>query len=272
MTVAIAAAANHDRSIIFALDRMVTVGLVTADLPLMAKGFCVHKFWMSLYAGDVTQVPPILDKVKELLTPEDQPTVETVARTMAQVYRERREKLAEQSILNPIGLDMTTFVGLWSNNDNAELGELKRRIQDFEFDCAFLVGGFSAQQQPHIFTIEPPGVESHHTSVKFWSIGSGAGAAINSLLFRRYTSMFSVKKALYHIAEAKYLSETAVGVGKGSAFIHLNEDGTWGLMKFADEPLLRTLWETEGQPPMPDNLEQRVPDFTEVSKIYEDSH
>jgi 20S proteasome alpha/beta subunit len=267
MTVGIASIGDKGNAIIFAADQMMSVGIRTADLPLVVKGFLIHKHWFTVYAGSVTAVPPILSKVKKALAASPDADIAEVAGTFVQVYREERQKLAEQSVLSPFGLDMQSFVNLISTNQSAELTDMKRKIQDFDFDCEFLVGGFGPDKRAHIFSVTPPGVESHYDSIGFWSIGSGAEAALSSLLFRRLHPVLSVKETLYFVAEAKFMSECAMGVGKNSIFFLVTAEGESKIVLVQDVEPLRQLWETEGQAPIPTNLEERVPGFRNLSEV-----
>lgn len=263
MTVGIAAIANDndEKTIIFATDQMMSVGIRTADLPMVTKGFLVHDRWFALYAGTVTLVPPIVQKVRTALSAAATADIAEVSSTFVRVYQEERARIAEQAVLSPFGLDMPTFISLLATNQSAELADMKRRIQDFDFDCEFLVGGFDASRRPHIFTVTPPGIENHYDSIEFWSIGSGSEAALSNLLFRRINSRTPLKQAIYHVAEAKFMSEFSMGVGKNTLFLTLTPNGECKMLSNTEVPKLRQIWETEGQPPIPANLDTRVPDF-----------
>ncbi len=206
-------------------------------------------------------MPPILQKVRAALSSHADADISAVSAAFVSVYQAERARLAEQAVLSPFGLDMRMFVGHLTTGQSASLADMQRRIQDFDFDCEFLVGGFDPDGKPHIFTVTPPGVENHYDSIGFWCIGSGAEAALSSLLFRRIHSVMPFKQILYHVAEAKFMSECSLGVGKGTLFMSVTSDGKGGMLELEEVPKLRQLWETEGQPPIPPNLDMRVPDF-----------
>jgi hypothetical protein len=261
MTVGIAAIIDHDKSIVFATDQMVSVRVITADLPTFLKSFRFHNRWFAVYAGDVTFGPPIMRKLTAELSTSGNADIAEVCSAFVRVYREERERLAVQEVLSPFGLDMQTFINLLASNDTVELADMKRKIEGFYFDPEFLVGGFDPDGKAHLFTIMPPGVEKHYDRVRFWSIREGAEAAVNSILFRGVNPLMPLKQAIYHVAEAKFLSESTRGVGKHSMFVQVTPDGKFSLLLKQDNIELRNLWETEGQPPVPDNLDARVPDF-----------
>jgi hypothetical protein len=256
MTVCIAAIAESGKSIISVTDQMLGAGVMTADLPMMLKGKRIAQNWTASFAGnDVSVVPPIMRKVEERLDGDD---ASEVGRVFASVYQEERARVAEETILSPLGLDMKSFLDLLITENSPELADLQRRIQMLDFDPVFLVAGFDEKGFPHILTVESPGTVRHYDSVGFWSIGSGAEAALSSLFYRRYHVYQSWQKALYMIAEAKFMSESSANVGKSSLFNVMNRDGTWALLLNPDSAPLRTIWEDEGRPPLPENLDERI--------------
>lgn len=269
MTVCIAAVANGGKNIIFAADQMLGVGGVKADFASIAKGYKIHNHWMALYSGDASLVSPILLRVRAALDEIENANFGEVSDTLFRIYREERVKFAEQAVLSPFSLDMPTFVDMMATNDTAEISDLKRRIEDVDFGCEFLVGGFDCDDgnRAHIFTISPPAVIRSYNPLKFWSIGSGADLALSSLLFRRFREGLSLETAIYHVAEAKFMSEAATGVGKNSVFIHLDSGGNFSMLPPDRVPALRQLWEAEGQPPIPPNLSERVPKFLSVPEL-----
>ena len=269
MTVGIAAMVGGDSAIVLVTDQMFNVGAATVDIPTGIKSFRFHNRWGAVWAGDVTLVPPIMRGVTEALSTNPAADVAEVASAFARVYRDAWARAAEQEVLNPFGLDMQTFVELLANKETSELSNLRRRIQEIDFDCEFLVGGYDSAAKPHIFTVRPPGVTRDYDALRFWSIGSGAEAALSSLMYRRFNPTMSLKEAVYYVAEAKSLSEFSLAVGRGSLSLLLTSSGDFSMLLRKDEEVLRQIWETDGQPPIPPNLDARVPDFMNIEKFLE---
>lgn len=268
MTVGIAALAEMDKAIIFASDRMIGVGSATADLPLVTKGGLFHEKWIALYSGnDIARVPPIIRKVGDTLESEVAPTVEEVTQAFLRAYQEERERVAIQTILSPFGLNMREFMSLWATSQNPELTDMKRKIQDLYFDCTFLIGGFGPEERPHIFTVNPPAIEDHYDPVGFWSIGSGADAALSSLMFRRVNKLMTLPQVVYHVAEAKFMAESCMGVGKDTLLLVLKREGTWGFIMGNELRQLRQIWEAEGRAPVPPNLDGRISSLIELEQV-----
>jgi hypothetical protein len=260
MTVCISGMVHHQNgsAIVMASDRMLTAGVVTADLPAVIKKQNIHDHWSAMYAGDdITHVMPVLRRVIAALLDSHNPSVGEVAEAFSRAYHEERMRLAEQRILSPYGLDMQSFMKLLAESDSDDLKLLMRRIQAAELGCTFLVCGFQGNV-PRIFTVTEPGVDEDYGPVGFWSIGSGAEVAISSLQFRRFNRNMSLSLAMYLVAEAKFMSEAAMGVGR-STLISILKPGHRPLFLEDDEVNeLRAMWEAEGRPRIPDNLETRI--------------
>src|SRR5882672_2510996 len=215
MTVCIGAIASGRNAIVMAMDQMLTAGAMTADMPDLAKGMRVHPRWFAMFAGnDVQYVSPIMRDVTNALAEEgNAPSVKTVTDTFIRVYREQRLRIAEQTVLAPLGLDFHAFAAMIATDDNETLRDLTRKLSEVEFSVYFLVCGFDANPSARIFTIEPPGAEGHYDDVGFWSIGSGSESAINNLFLRGYNQSLSLPQAVYEVAESKFVAETSLGVG-----------------------------------------------------------
>lgn len=165
---------------------------------------------------------------------------------------------------------MKAFLALLAGGGSAgnmALEEMRREIQALDFNCSFLVAGFDSQG-PHIFVISPPGIEEHYDSIGFWSIGSGSHSALSSLLFRKASRYDSLLMGIYYVAEAKFMAESAQGVGKHTPIMILKADGTYGYLTDASTNVIRKIWENEGKPPMPNNLETRIGEIGEVKSLF----
>jgi hypothetical protein len=258
MTVCINAIAGTDEAIISVTDQMLGAGDMTADLPRMLKGKRIADTWTASFAGnDITVVHPILGKTEALLSNKNGLT--DVAQAFVEAYSEERARVAEETILRPLGLTMETFrAALLGAEPNVEVAELRQRIQALNFKPTFIVSGFSDDGSAHIFTVEAPGTAAYFTNLGFWAIGSGAEAALSNLFYRKYDRYLSLPEALYLVAEAKFMAESSAGVGRHSFFHILKKDHTSVILMDDDIAPLREIWEREGRAPMPEHLERRV--------------
>jgi 20S proteasome alpha/beta subunit len=258
MTVCIAAFSEGLNSIVFAMDQMLTVGIKTGDMAEFAKGMRVHSRWFATYAGTVEHVPPIMSGVTNSLADIATPSVELVTEIFLKTYLSYRLRIAEQSILAPLNLDMQTFATMIAENDNEILRSLTRRLNEFDFDVEFLVGGFDANPSPRIFTISPPGIEGHHDYVGFWSIGSGSGSAVNNLMLRGYKAFQPLEDSIYQVAESKFVAESSLSVGQRTAIMVMRRDESVALINRNKTDSVRQIWNDEGRAPMPMDLRSRI--------------
>jgi hypothetical protein len=77
-----------------------------------------------------------------------------------------------------------------------------------------LVAGFDFAGDGFIFTIEHPGDVMSFDAVGWSSIGSGSDKATDMLLRRSVNYEMDLPHVLYHVCEAKFMAESADGVGR----------------------------------------------------------
>jgi hypothetical protein len=258
MTVCIAAIADEANAIIFTMDQMITVGSTAADLPDLAKGMRVHDRWFATFAGNVEQVPRIIGTATDLLSPIRMPTAEQVIDIFTNVYTAHRNRIAAQNILSPQGLTLERFTEMIATNDNSLLRSLSQRLNDFDFDLDFLVGGFDANPSPRVFHVRPPGVEGRDDDVGYWAAGIGAEAAVNNLMLRGHNRFQPLAESIYQVAESKFVAESSLGVGQRTAMAVLRHDESIALITRQRADSIREIWDNEGRAPMPQNLDTRI--------------
>lgn len=251
MTVCIAVIADNGETIVTASDRMVSRDDTSAELLLKARW--VHRQWATLFAGeDITQFRPIVQEVATVLESHSAVSLALAEQTFTEKYRERLKRECEARVLSVYGLDRDTFVknGLRTFGE-AAFSDLRYRLETTRLGADFLVYGFDTGGNPHLFTVVHPGVASHYTDIGCWAIGSGAQTATSSLFFHRYFIRHSCRSAIYEVCAAKFMAESAMGVGKDTAVIALRRDGSTAFLNISDVQAIRSLWEREGQPRLP---------------------
>jgi len=266
MTVCIAAIAEFGGSILVAMDKMMTSGDVATDLGT-AKGMRVHDRWFAAFAGDVTQVPPIMRGAIASLAATSQPSVAQVAESFVQAYSAQRSRVAEQLFLSQFHLDMPTFKGMLSADNNDCIRDLKEQIDGLDFALDFIVAGFDADSVPHIFTVRNPGVEKHYDQTGFWSVGAGLELALNNLILRKYDQFKSLGESAYYVAESKFVAESTLGVGQDTVVLVLKPDNVMAFITRQKLAAVREIWETDAKPRVPDNLESRMVEQIRFEKV-----
>jgi len=256
MTICIGAICNWDgkeEAIVTVSDYMVSTGHYSAD-HIATKIDPVHPDWNAMFsADDLGRVVPVLDRVRSDL--KDVPAgLDKVCNAFSRAVREELALVAQESVLAPFGLSLEEFrrTGL-RDFGPSEFSRLLQRIETLSLRCEFLVCGFGERGEPHIFTLSEMGIISVLDHVGFWAIGSGQQSALSTFFFHSYNKLHGVAPAIYHACEAKFMAETATGVGELTFLaVHLPHRRSVTCL----EPLVdsvRELWEAEGKPRVPKN-------------------
>lgn len=256
---AIAGAYSGECAVVMAMDQMLSVGLVSGDMSGLSKGMRVHRWWFAMFAGnDLHYVPPIMRDVTRSLSHTATPSVKTVTDAFLKAYQNQRLRIAEQTVLAPLNIDLASYTSMVSENDNEILRSLTDKLNAVSFSVEFLVGGFDATQSARIFSIAPPGTEGHYDDIGFWSIGTGAESAINNFFLRDYKQETPVPEAAYYVAESKFVAEASADVGEHTVMVGLRQDGQMMFITRKKAEAVKKIWFDEGRAPVPANLEERV--------------
>lgn len=145
-----------------------------------------------------------------------------------------------------------------ANFGDSGFRELCRDIEDVHLKADFLVHGYDPNGYPHIFTVEHPTLTKEYGRIGFWAIGSGQHSALSILFFHKYNARMPFHEAVYHICEAKFMAESALGVGKDTVLGVLRSDGTGCILRGDELKPIRQLWERKGQPRLPKGLHEVV--------------
>lgn len=218
MTVCIAAIAR-DSSIVAVSDQMISMddGTFCADSALI-KVERFHPSWRFMYADDIGVAPSLVDRMAELCR--------TPTLTVAQVR--------------------TATIRACEDEKKA------RKVDSLR--CQLLLFGFD-DAGPHVLiTIDNPKVQTaveDFTRVGYWAIGSGAQAALTSLVMRRHKPQQGLPGSIYAVCEAKFTAQAlgVVGVGSSTCILVYHSDLTFrSLNNDRTKQILRRAWEQYGRP------------------------
>jgi hypothetical protein len=243
-------------------DRMLSYTAFTVDDAVL-KRFKIHPRWRMMFSGnDISQVTPLARIVQGHLASREG-HLEEVADSFRNAFHEHSHLLAVDLILGKYGHTMSS----WRQKGLSEFGpeefaRINQQIEQVEVGVQFLVCGFSPEGQGHIFTVEEEWTRgyrhvavSHHDLDGFSLIGSGTTAALSSLL-RKALPFLNLPELVYRACEAKMLAEKALGVGKGTVLsvLECNPSDRYVGERFVTPnwDTFRTIWENEGQPPIPE--------------------
>jgi hypothetical protein len=269
MTVCIAGMCSND-TIIAMCDMMISTDYFSAD-NMALKFRDIHKDWKVMFAGnDISRVIPLVGRAVDILrggTGLSRTAVEAAMRT---AFQEQLIEKQTDIVLARYGLTMPQFVttGL-STFGEAIFSAMKYQLDQTQLDCSFLVFGRDEVGDAHIFTIEDPGIACNHDLYGFWAIGSGANRALSSLFFQQYNVATPEWRAIYCIAEAKFMAEGG-SVGDKTLVLIKRKDGS--SVASLSLQTLKTLWHEKGRPRIPTETEKAVAeclakDFVELSPI-----
>lgn len=236
MTVCIASICDSGQSILAVCDSKLSAIYTSSDRATL-KARRVSKSWAFMYAAeDVSPVVPIEEKIKEEIA--SKPNRLAAISLLAQAaFLEQQRARARARNLVP---------------------------QETKLELVLLFFGYDEQHNAHIFTVaDPNGEITYHDAAGLKAVGSGgliAEAILNSYGQNRNTSS---EMGIYFALAAKFMAESATDVGRDTFAVRFKPNGLARPLLADHLNGFRAMWENEGKPRVPQNVEQ------EANKIYE---
>jgi hypothetical protein len=253
MTVCIAALADVGKSLVLVCDSMLSTEQFSGDRTA-GKLFPIgQSWWAMIAASSLGHVAPIIEAATLLLSrlPDEENTLEAVSHCVTIAYRSQWARHAESVVLFPVGLTWKTFTEKpeWQPHLAEELKKV-----DLGFEV--IIGGFDWNMDGHIFTVRNPGVAFNYDVTGWAAIGIGEYGVANTLLSHSFNSEMELARVLYHVCEAKFVSESASGVGHYTQVKIPVPGAKDDAAILADESvaIIRKAWEDEGRPRVPRGL------------------
>jgi len=239
---------------------MITLDHVSGDT-LAPKFTPIGRTWMAMFSGnDVSPAEPIAARVKKRVEHSDAPTAEELALAFEEEYAAEVRRRAETQVLSVFGWKMDVFLNAGLKKlGPSQFSQLFYDIRGVKLDVEFLVFGFDPEA--HVFTVSCPGTALNYDLSGFWAIGSGAVSALGMLFNLRHSQIAGPARALYNLSAAKFVSESAPGVGKETLALVLRKNGDRLLFMSKHLEPIRNLWESEGRPrrpPLAESVSQKV--------------
>jgi hypothetical protein len=265
VTICIAALCEHSDKIVLVSDTKVSFGDFSADMAVLKMDMLFAR-WMTMFAGeDVDHIPFILERARDLLSSNRRrmkaiPTPTQVANALQRSYDERLEAQIEAKVLRRYGYTVKSFRDEGKKKCTASVyNGLCAKIANVKLSLRFLLAGFDEKNKGHIIGGGGEEAPTDYTTLGFWAIGTGANAALSSLIYHKerqhISSTGSVEQCLYVACASKFMSESARDVGKFT---------TASTISMADGIFLphvnpiRKIWESEGAPRMPKDIGERI--------------
>jgi proteasome subunit B (beta)-like protein len=232
VTIGIAALCERHRSIVLASDRMIS------------------------YGDDFGTIGPTTRDVHAALQGESRPSVDDVSRAMVTAFRQQlRVKI--DAFLSRFDQNLESF-----KQDALKVFGRTRRdrywdeIERMKVDVEYLVAGFDPKGSPHLIEVQNPGVVIDCFPMAFTAIGSGGSRALSALSFHSFNATMSLERGIYHVCEAKFMAESAAGVGRSTSVVvmRMNDDrDEVDITELSDAFIadIRKEWDRDGKPKVP---------------------
>jgi hypothetical protein len=258
MTLCIVAFSPKDRTFVTVSDLMLSTDFMSAETsstkisPISSTGR-----WICMFAGSPSVYGRVLKRIGLHLHDEIE-SGDTVLAACEMAFRDELTSKIEGELLSPYGLTRDAFLKSGKGYfGDEEFSRLLYQLNAIKLETSFIVAGFDLDGTPHLFSLADPGVTEDHLNLGFHAIGTGWIRAVGSL-FSTYDAALSTVDLIYRICEAKFLGESALGVGKKTFVDVISADGIHqGLLPELVEPI-RHIWQTEGIPPVPSSARAEI--------------
>jgi hypothetical protein len=272
VTVCIAAIADNHEAIVSCVDTRVSTATTSFD-PVVGRKMSGLRGWTILNSGTMSYAESLVDAYQALLRQASDNDPPTVQGCLESTLRSELPKYCAARYLTPYGLDMAAFLASRPAGFSDERwNEISRDIFDYSdtYDVELIVSGwggtqeqFTGQNRPSgcIFSVSRNGV-TPHSDEGFYTCGSGNEAAHSVLSFFNQQSHMTLAQTVYHVAAAKFMSETTAGVGPFTLMRvgkRLGE-GEWRgyFIQPDDMREIRKAWGKHGAPRMPTSAEIKI--------------
>jgi len=259
VTVCIAVKAHMDGCIVTVSDKRLSYGdeLGAADNAAM-KTLPIGNRWGVLWAAE--DISPVSDLIKEIhYQLHDKPNADraTVQEIVAKAYNEAAQRRAADQYLACYGVhSVAEFRKTGLAEFGPELfGQIMEKISSYDLGIQLLVHGFSPPPYHsfmHIFEVRNPGICFDHQVEGYGVIGSGSMLALSSMM--SHSGGFgTIEEAVYRALEAKFMAETASGVGRATTAAIHTPHGHISHVSPGVVDQIRAVWEATRKQEIPDD-------------------
>jgi hypothetical protein len=267
MTIGIAAICDRGKSIVAISDHKVTATTWSAESQAHKMTILAKHWWVVWSAEDMLKIPPLLAYLKRRLFPSEH-SAEEVSDALSGAYQQQIKTEAENLYLKRFGLTMETFLEKGKELLTPEsFNSFREKIDQITIGCELMAFGFDEEQMPHIIVIRDPGTLEFcdPRAFSFRAIGTGAYSAESILYFHEVNWTMPLEKGIYHVCEAKFMAESAIGVGGTSTGAILQANGGFTLLEDYNINKVRDLWEAKGKPCLPTDTQTVVSEVLRIA-------
>jgi hypothetical protein len=213
--------------------------------------------WVCMFAGSPSIYSSVLRRIRAYLQTVDEGG-ESVRAAAQNAFRDELCHKIEGRLLSPFGLTRKEFLEHGKSYfGDEQFTQILYQLNAINLDTSFIIAGFDLDGTAHLFSVVDPGITEDHLSLGFHAIGSGSQRCVGAL-FGTYESSLSTVDLIYRLCEAKFLGESAMGVGKKTFVDVFSHNGIHqGLIPDLVEPI-RTIWQKEGLSPLPSSARAEI--------------
>jgi len=223
---------------------MLTAGDVQFEPSSGTKTFALSGSMFVLAAGDAAlQAEITMMAAREISAriakePHDWWKVREAAELYVKYYNIIKNKRAENAVLAPLNLDLSSFLGNQQTMDNRLVSDLAKELLNFEIPSVSAIFAGLDPDGSHIYTVHDNEVNCVDT-VGFAAIGIGSRHASSQFMFARHAWDAPFPETLMLTYYAKRKAEVAPGVGTGTDMVIVGPTVN-SLIKVA-EPVIKKL-------------------------------
>ena len=194
-------------------------------------------------------------------------TVDSACQGLERAYQKLLRKEITDIVLGRWGMSIEEFrkQGL-SNFGESDFSRMKELIDDFKLGIELLVCGFDERGHSHIVHVVDPGRAIIRDLSYAWAIGSGAWTALGALFRFHKIQLASLDELLYRACVAKFLSESARGVGKETDVFVFEPNYQLEIVDYTTMDTIRQSYDNTPPPPIPVNVQNQIGSFLQKRK------
>ena len=233
VTICLSAICEKGEAVVFATDKLLTAAGFAVEFEHPGgKSTRIGPNCVGLSAGDALYDTELFGAAQGAIGQFHAPTVEQVATTVRDLFRDLRLKRAEEYVLRPRGLDLASFYENLMGRLPPELAfQIDEGIRSAKLPLQVMLAGLDSSGA-HIYGIEDPGSLDCWDRLGYHAVGSGETHALLTLIAREHSIDNTLNQTAYLVYEAKRKAEVAPGVGRETEMGFMSrEQGLYLLQK-----------------------------------------
>lgn len=218
MTVGVAAIAERGGVLLCGADRMFTKGDVTYEPKDHQKIYTLGDKILVLLAGNMVAQAELATAFVQHFGGDNTRTVEEYARTYADLYEKRVQRIRERVVLGSRSLTMDSYLANATRMPKSWSRQIDQELSGFELPAdqsVELIFVGKDNTGANIFVVQNSTVSCHNMT-GYAVIGSGYTVADSQFVFARHSPNTNAARAVYTLYRAKRMAEQSLGVGNES--------------------------------------------------------